>query len=329
MSNMYPPGYAGGPPVGQPPSMGNGMPPQQPGMPPQQPGAMPPQPGIPPQQPGAMSQQQPGMGNAGQYGSQPPTMAMPPVNPQAPGQGEQNPEEPPAKKSFFSLKGSSNKDQAPSGPDPIAVNLLPKKYKIAIEVNRAKRQVMLILSAALIVVIAVFAFAMTQVAVATAQRSSAQQAQSAAQAEVDQYREIPEITAEIAALEQALASSLATEVLFSDVIAGTVNGLPPGTVLDSLQLTLAQGATAGQAGKGGESGEDFGDVAIQGKVPAFETSGLLLQALQRNNQLANTWLGSATRNEDGTFSFNIAADLSREALSQRYVKQQQQGATQP
>lgn len=221
---------------------------------------------------------------------------------------------------------------APTAPQPVKADLLPPIYRRRIALRAARRRTVIVLVVALGAVIVGFLLASLQVGAATEARNNAEAEKSAAQVAVNQLSDVPRVTALIEEVTTGLETALSGEVLFSELTTKTTGALPPGTVLDSLTWTLAEPAASAVAAQEGEV--DLGDLALSGDVCNFVGGAPLLESLFAIPELTNVWLSSETliEGEAGAagaacqgqpqYTFALSADLSEQALSQRFLAEQ-------
>ena len=315
--------------------------PQQPGPGGQQPGGFgPPGPGSP-----GFGQPGPGAPGFGPPGPSAPGFGQPgpgapgfgPPGPGAPGFGQPGPGMPPG-----GPLGPENGAPDQAGQDdereepvvvtaqPVQVDLLPKKYRQRLIMRKARNRGFMIMAVAAVVVVALFVLSLLQMAAVEASKSDAESKKAAAQAKVNSYAEVPKVLNEISSLQTSIQAAMQTEVLFSQVLTGAVNGLPGGTSLTSLQLTLTPAnASAPATAAAGTTTTTYGEIIMTGTMPSLETGGFILQTMRTNDDLANAWLASATlASAEGSaqYNFSVSANLSEQALSDRY-EASQQGAT--
>ena len=244
--------------------------------------------------------------------------AGPPSGPppgQPPGQAEPTPEAIPV---------------STTAPEPVKADLLPPVYRERIALHAARRRTVMVLVVALIAVVVGFFLASMRVGMATEARNNAEAEKAAAQAAVGQLSEVPRITALISEVTTGLEIALSGEVLFSELITTTAGALPAGTALDSMAWTLSEPAATAVAAAEGEV--DLGDLAMNGDVCSFTGGSALLESLTALPELNNVWLSSTSLIEGDAaaaacqgqpqYTFAISADLSEQALSNRYLAEE-------
>lgn len=221
-----------------------------------------------------------------------------------------------------------------TAPEPVKVDLLPPVYRERIALRAARRRTVMVLVVALIAVVVGFFLASLRVGMATEARNNAEAEKAAAQAAVSQLSEVPRITALISEVTTGLEIALGGEVLFSELITTTAGALPAGTALDSMAWTLAEPAATAVAAEEGEV--DLGDLAMNGDVCGFTGGATLIESLTALPELNNVWLSSTSLIEGDAaaaacqgqpqYTFAVSADLSEQALSNRYLAEEKAAA---
>lgn len=220
---------------------------------------------------------------------------------------------------------------------PVRADLLPQSFRARIALAGARRTTVVVIAAAIGVVILGFVLASLQVSSATTARNAAQAEKANAEQAVAALAEVPRVTNLVNEVSAGLELALSNEVLFSGLTTQTASALPAGTVLESMSWTLVE-PTAALAGEADEP-PDLGDLALNGQVCQFVGGASLLDSLQQVTGLQNVWLSSQSFTDLGPagspcanqpqYAFTVNADLSEDALSNRYAAETPDGGNQP
>lgn len=210
---------------------------------------------------------------------------------------------------------------------PVRADLLPQYYRQRMALAGARRATVLALIVALAVVVAGFLLASLQVSSATTARNAAVAEKAAAEQAVAALAEVPRITNLVTKVSASLEIALTNEILFSQLAAETASALPPGTVLESMSWNLVEPTEALAAAAVEEV--DLGDLSLDGSSCQFVGGATLLDSLDGVRALQNVWLSSESFSDLGPpgsacagqpeYTFAITADLSEDALSNRFV----------
>lgn len=172
------------------------------------------------------------------------------------------------------------------------VNLLPASVFEAMAVRRLRRRFLLALIALVAVTAAVWGLLGVRIAAAESREEEAMARGAVLTAEVAELAPVREFTDAVARQEATVTTTMASEVLMSQVLAGLSAATPQGVSVESLGITLdpatvaavlaaAEAAPEGEAGAtpdattpGGASGQGTADLACAGPDP-FGTSPLV------------------------------------------------------
>lgn len=233
-------------------------------------------------------------------------------------------------------------------PHPVRVDLLPPENRQRLVLSRAKRRTVMMLAGSLILVLLITAVSFLQAGSAESELEQAQQDQTAAQAQVSKYAEVPKVAAELAAIRKSLTEALGSEVLFSEMLSSVAGSIPEGVSLTALGFDLGttkKGTkTTTSGGKAGTlpTSPNAGTVTFTGTAPNLDAVSLFLDQLEKNKDFQDVALTSATRETasstttgsttTGTsktttptptgYTFEGTAALSKEALSNRYAAEE-------
>ena len=210
---------------------------------------------------------------------------------------------------------------------PVRADLLPLSYRQRMALAGARRATVLALIAALAVVVVGFLLASLQVSSATTARNAAVAEKASAEQAVAALAEVPRITNLVTKVSASLEIALTNEILFSQLTAETASALPPGTVLETMSWSLVEPTEALAAAAVDEV--DLGDMSLDGSICQFVGGATLLDSLNGVQSLQNVWLSSQSFTDLGPpgsacagqpeYTFAITADLSEDALSNRFV----------
>lgn len=204
----------------------------------------------------------------------------------------------------------------------IYTDLTPPELISARRLTRLRRSMAIGLAALLVAVLLVFAFATLRHRQATDDLAREQATTAGFAAAQSRYAVVTQIQGSTTSIRQQLAGLMAAEVDTSGLLASVRSTLPRGTVLDSVQVTVAGGATAAQAGGATtldtSGATQIGRVTLSGTSPRLEDIATYVDTLGGRPGLVDV-VPVTNQASGSTYTFTVTASVTDAVLTNRYA----------
>lgn len=206
-------------------------------------------------------------------------------------------------------------------------SLIPPDIVRRRAVGNAKRRTGLALVLVLAIIAVFYVIGRMEVATARIDLATAQAGLRAAEAQRAEYKDIPAVFAAVDAARAELAQAMGNEVQVARLITDLSLIVPPGVSLTSVSMVTGgeelQGAMENSAGN--EVQElPVGSVTFSGEASRFNDVSAWVDTLRAQSDYQNVILTDVSRVAGtGLYIFSCSAELTEEALSGRFVQEQQ------
>jgi Tfp pilus assembly protein PilN len=204
----------------------------------------------------------------------------------------------------------------------VRVNLLPKVVAERAKERRALRVGMALVAVSCMAVGAGWYVANSQIADANAQVINAKAAVTVLNQENARYADVPRVFQAVRSAKMELDTAMRSEVRWSYVLNDLSLITPQGVSLVNMTATSLDGTPEAANGTGTASKADqpVARVTWNGEATAFNGIAAWLDALAKLPTYSNPYFTASTRDASaGKVTFTSTADVTKDALSNRYV----------
>lgn len=201
------------------------------------------------------------------------------------------------------------------------VNLLPSEVTAGRRLQSIKKLLVLALLVVLLLVMLGYAGATWLAGRAADDLATVQAETTRLQTEKQQYAEVPQTLAAIAAAESARQQAMGTEILWPDYLEAMRAVTPPGVSYDTIAVNAGTPAQPYAATNDALNPASIGQITFTARSLTLPDTAAWIDAIETVPGLTNPWFSSATLSEEeGVVYYQVAAtvDLLPSALSGRF-----------
>lgn len=217
---------------------------------------------------------------------------------------------------------TATRAQLPGAPALPQVNLLPPEVRAGRQLRNVKAWLAVALLLVLLVVAMGFVFATFVLRNAETELAGTQDANSALLAQQAQYAEVPQVLGEIAAVEEARTTGMATETLWKPYLAAVAAAAPTEVSLDTFSVVGATPFDPGPAIDNPLVGDVVGTLSFTARSLTLPDTAEWVANLEDVPGFTDPWFTSATAaEEDGNAYFAVSGTvyLTADAYAERFV----------
>lgn len=190
------------------------------------------------------------------------------------------------------------------------VNLLPPEVRAARGLQQTKRYLVIALAATLVVCVAVVGWSKVEKASADSDYQSAQDDTVRLQSEQTKYAEVPKVLGSLAAIQNARAVGMSTDVDWKSYIGAITAVLPKDVSIETLTVT---GATPMSAASGSDDPlqpQSVGRIAFTGRTETVPDTAAWIKALNSVPGFAGAWVSAnSVAGDEGGSYYDVSSSV--------------------